>query len=165
MPTSTEVAIATTTLGSASEFITFSSISAAYTDLRVVLVVKNFTSSTSSVNIGLVFNGDTGSNGSTTRLIGDGSTATSNNTTGNTAMCRLQTQASTSLPVFLTWDIFSYAGSTFKTALGESSSDLNGSGQVSRSVGLWRSTSAITSVELSGPEMAIGTTATLYGIL
>jgi len=157
--------IATTTLGSAAASITFSSISSAYTDLRLVLVVKNFTSSTGSTNIGIILNSDTGSNGSTTRLIGDGSTASSNRASNNTAMCRLQTESSTTLPAFLTWDIFSYAGSTNKTALGQSSSDLNGSGQVTRSVGLWRSTSAITSVEISGPEMAIGTTATLYGIL
>lgn len=162
---STYEPIATTTLSSAASSITFSSISSTYTDLRLVLVVKNFTASTGSVNIGLVFNGDTGSNGSTTRLIGDGSTATSSRSSNNTAVCRLQTEASTSLPAFLTWNIFSYAGSTNKTALGESSSDLNGSGQVTRSVGLWRNTSAITSVEISGPEMAIGTTATLYGIL
>jgi len=63
-------------------------------------------------------------------------------------------------------DIFSYAGSTFKTGLMETSADLNGSGQVIRSVGLWQNTAAITSIklEVQTHNWNIGTIATLYGI-
>jgi hypothetical protein len=46
--------------------------------------------------------------------------------------------------------------------------DNNGSGGVTRSVGLWRSTSAITSISLfidGTTTFSTGTTATLYGIL
>jgi hypothetical protein len=45
--------------------------------------------------------------------------------------------------------------------------DKNGSGAVWQIVGLWRSTSAITSINFfssTGNNFAIGTTATLYGI-
>jgi hypothetical protein len=72
----------------------------------------------------------------------------------------------TTIPIFQAFDIFSYAGSTYKTVLMDLCRDLNGSGQVSRMVGTWRSTSAITSVGLylSTGNFEIGTTATLYGI-
>jgi hypothetical protein len=68
--------------------------------------------------------------------------------------------------VFTTLDIFSYAGSTFKTTLYTASGDKNGSGAVERGVALYRSTSAINRVDLFGwtGNLATGTTATLYGI-
>jgi hypothetical protein len=66
-------------------------------------------------------------------------------------------------------DIFSYAGSTNKTVLNKVATDKNGSGGVEYNVGLWRSTSAITSISLtleaSAQDFPVGTTATLYGIL
>jgi hypothetical protein len=64
-------------------------------------------------------------------------------------------------------DFFSYAGSTNKTVLIEISQDYNGSGVVQRSVALFRDTAAITRLDLTavGTTFAIGTTATLYGIL
>jgi hypothetical protein len=67
----------------------------------------------------------------------------------------------------VTYDIFSYAGSTFKTLLMTTSGDQNGSGWVERIVGLYRSTSAITSISIdaSASTFAVGSTATLYGIL
>ena len=71
------------------------------------------------------------------------------------------------IPTFFTVDVFSYAGSTFKTLLATASEDLNGSGSTSARVALYRSTSAITSFELYtvGTAFQSGTTATLYGIL
>ena len=75
-------------------------------------------------------------------------------------------QIQTSIPMLATLDIFSYAGSTYKTALSQLSNDNNGSGATASTVGLWRSTSAITSINLfmSGTTFQAGTTATLYGI-
>ena len=161
---STYEPIATTTLGSAASSITFSSIPSTYTDLRLVLVITGMSTANRT---GIQFNGDTTSLYSTTRLQGDGATAssTANNTNPNIRITDVN-QASTSLQ-FITLDLFSYAGSTYKTALAELSNDANGSGYVYRSVGLYRSTSAITSLNimlLSAGTMSIGTTATLYGI-
>jgi hypothetical protein len=157
--------IATTTLGSASADITFSSISSAYTDLRVILTGKTASQSFSFLR----FNADTANNYSGTYLDGSGSAASSlrdSNISGIYIAGAngdfVSTQVSTAQI-----DIFSYAGSTYKTALSAYSGDRNGSGYVVRTVGLWRSTAAITSVVLSGNgvNFAIGTTATLYGIL
>lgn len=160
---STEVAIATTTLGSAASSITFSSIPATYTDLRLVFV------GTSAANVPgeMRFNGDTASNYSRTYLSGNGSTASSSRDTSQTNIS-VGASAITSTPMMNTIDIFSYAGSTFKTCLITSSDDRNGSGTVDRQVSLWRSTSAINEIKLTVDLTAnflTGTTATLYGIL
>jgi len=161
--------IATTTLGSAAATITFSSISSAYTDLRlVVFLLKDSATSTNSLDIR--FNSDTGSNYSSTFLRGDGSTADSFRYTSDTNIDCGETTPTTTIGHLITVDIFGYAGSTNKTCLITTSADANGSGQVSRGVGLWRSTSAINTVSMaanftSGANMGTGTTATLYGIL
>jgi hypothetical protein len=155
--------IATTTLGSAASSITFSSIPATYTDL-VLVVTGLFTSS--GGNSRIRFNGDTGTNYSNTRLQGDGTSASSNRSTSQ-AFLRLDYDGNSStVPNMTRTNIFSYAGSTNKTCLIESSEDKNGSGSTVRTVGLWRDTSAITSIEvlMSSSTFATGTIATLYGI-
>lgn len=154
--------IATTTLGSAATNITFSSIGSGYTDLRLVLVGTG-----DAMNSGVRFNSDTASNYSETTLQGNGSSATSLRTTSGTYIKTNGNVAVFTTPMVMIIDIFSYAGSTNKTVLSALANDNNGSGAVDYVVGLWRSTSAITSVTAfaAGGSWQIGTTATLYGIL
>lgn len=156
--------IATTTLSSAASSITFSSIPGTYTDLRLVLVGRL----ASGFSPLLRFNGDTGSNYSITAVSGTGSAANSTRTI-NAAEINLTSQSpwETTLPSMTEIDIFNYAGSTNKTALISASTDRNGSGAVERIVGLYRSTSAITSITtlISGGTYDAGTRFTLYGIL
>jgi hypothetical protein len=158
--------IATTTLGSTSATITFSTIPATYTDLRVVL---NAIADTSAIGYDLRFriNGDTATNYSGTDLSGNGSAASSNRTSNQVYMTATQNTGLATTPSLFTFDYFSYAGSTNKTVLSTASSDRNGSGETLRKVSLWRSTSAITSVSFfpQTGSFAAGTTATLYGIL
>jgi len=157
--------IATTTLGSAASTITFSSIAGTYTDLRVVLVSSTATAG-NTVNY-LRFNSDTGTNYSSTWLTGDGATAGSSRETSATFIRGGENANNTDAGLsFITYDVFSYAGSTYKTALVANSRDNNGSGSTYRIVGLWRSTSAITSITIaaSAGNYKAGTTATLYGI-
>ena len=155
--------IATTTLGSAAASITFSSIASTWTDLRI-----SFTGTATGGTSPIVrFNSDTGTNYSQTMIYGDGSAAYSYGFTSQTKIFVNAEVSFNATPQFNTIDIFSYAGSTYKTALITSSHDRNGVGIVERIVGLWRSTSAITSVTLSlngGQNMDAGTIATLYGI-
>jgi hypothetical protein len=156
--------IATTTLGSAAADITFSSISSAYTDLRLVIVCTTASSS----NMCLQFNGDTGTNYSSTFLSGNGTSAASSRLTSwDSVILDTSPNTSTTVPELFTADIFSYAGGTNKTVLGTMSADRNGSGGVNGSVNLWRNTSAITSIKVyaAGVNLSTGTTATLYGIL
>lgn len=154
--------IATTTLGSAASSITFSSIAGTYTDLR--LAVYGIASSGSFLSPGCRFNSDTGSNYSYTSISGDGSAAASLRTTSGTNIgFNTQYSITSSIGGFLTADVFSYAGSTYKTVLTTASVDQNGAGAVERIVGLWRNTAAITTLTLNG-SFGSGTTATLYGI-
>jgi hypothetical protein len=168
MATATYDLIASQTLASAAASITFSSIAASWTDLRLVLVGKNVTGNSSLL---IRFNGDTSGSTlySSTKLIGTGTAASSSASTStnnwNTFYFGLPNTANTF--GFASIDIFSYTGSTYKTGLITCSNDANGSGDVDRVVGLYSSTSAITSITLSNQStytFDVGTTAYLYGI-
>jgi hypothetical protein len=157
--------IATTTLGSAAANITFSSISSSYTDLR--LAVTFFT--TSNGNVLLELNNDTSSLYSYTAIRANGSTVVSSRSTANpnALMGFGGSGAAGGIPALSLIDIFSYAGSTFKTILSNTLSDKNGSGITSSLVNLYRSTTAISTVKLlsDAGNFDVGTTATIYGIL
>ena len=161
MPTTYEK-IQSTTLGSAQLSITFSSIPATYTDLRVVIVYSPESGSAPIMR----FNNDSATNYSNTMLIGDGSTASSSRNTDRQSIYSGYS-AATNQVAFSSYDIFSYAGSTFKTVLYDNSLDNNSYGYTIKAVGLYRSTSAITRIDLIGyaaVNLKAGTTATLYGI-
>ena len=165
MATATYDKIATQTLASAASSITFSSIAASWTDLRLVIVP--IATGASDYNLFMRFNGDTASNYSYTNLYGTGTSAGSAGTSSTSINLIFGSLGFKTTPSLWTADIFSYAGSTYKTALTTGSNDLNGSGNTVRTVGLWRSTAAITSLVLStdsGNNFASGTIATLYGI-
>jgi hypothetical protein len=153
--------IATQTLASTATSITFSSIAATYTDLRLVIVGKAAS--------GLGGNGIIRFNGSTTgysqtNIKGDGASAISSSAASAGLNIVSGGSVSDAQPQMFTFDVFSYAGSTYKTTLMTGSADLNGSGNVISAVGLWQTTSAITQIVFLGSTMDIGTTATLYGI-
>lgn len=151
--------IASTTLGSAAADITFSSIPSTYTDLVLVLS-GGFATNTSDLYT--QFNSDTATNYSNTDLTGDGSAAASSRTSGVAYIRHNQNIVDTSS----TWviQVMSYANTNvYKTAI---SSFASAGGSVERSVGLWRSTSAITAVKMytSSGNLSSGFTASLYGI-
>jgi hypothetical protein len=157
--------IATTTLGSASATIDFTSIASTWTDIKLVLVC---TSITGNGYIKMRFNNDSSTLYSYTSLYGNGSAAASGTNTGENGIDLTRyTENKTTTPTMRTADIFSYAGSTFKTVLAQEISDLNGSGSIFNSVNLYRSTSAINQITLTatGNNFATGTIATIYGIL
>lgn len=158
--------IQTVTATAGQSAVTFSSIPATYTDLKIVM---NYRSNTGIAGSSIQFNGDTATNYSETYLTGNGTaTSSAKYTSGNYIQVGWQGWATTTIPNLNTVDIFSYAGSTNKTVLITESSDRNGSGSVTRAVGLWRSTSAITSIVINenagGGNYAAGSTFTLYGI-
>ena len=149
--------IATTTLTGTQSTTVFSSISSAYTDLRLVYT------GTSTAYLTLYFNNDTSALYSDTSMDGSGSAAASFRGTGNSTLYLSQRPLSSTIPAFCTVDLFSYAGGTYKTCLITYNTDQNGSGYVGSTVGLYRSTSAINQITISGNQYA-GTTITLYGI-
>jgi hypothetical protein len=158
--------IATTTLGSAANSFTFSSIPSTYTDLKLIVVAR--VNVTNSTGLFVRFNSDTASNYSQTTLYGTGTgTGSSRFTNSSNGIFINGDSLSTTHPAGMYMDIFSYAGSTNKTSLVFSPIDKNGSGVVEVDVGLWRNTAAINSinVRMFSGDLAAGTTATLYGIL
>ena len=153
--------LATTTLGSSQSSVDFTSISGSYTDLIVICNAKGST----LINTRLRFNSDTGSNYSYTILGGNGSSAASFRTTSSTyAQINYYSYLETTQNVNHIVQIMNYSNATtYKTYLARGNNTANGFDAV---VGLWRSTSAITTVTLSTNTGTFesGSTFTLYGI-
>ena len=171
MPTTYEP-IATLTADGTARTITFSSITATYTDLRLVFVGRVEVAGTGNYSNFSVRYNSSNSGYSQTQLTGDGSTATSGRDSNTTFYSAGILNYEGSPNSLITIDLFSYAGSTYKTALTTSSNDQNGLGYVKRDVTMWRNTAAVTSISLdtdgygvqTGRDFAIGSTFTLYGI-
>ena len=162
--TSTYEKIATTTLGSAAASIDFTSISGSYTDLVIIGSVKTATLTNPACYVR--FNGDTGSNYSVTNLYGNGTSAGSIAFSSQTFIrYNYVTDPNTTNFATLVMNLNNYSNATtYKTALtrfGLASIGLD------NTVGLWRSTSAITQVTFtleSATNFATGCTFTIYGI-
>lgn len=160
------VALASTTLTSTANSVTFSSIPSTYTDLVIVGVGQGYTSS-SYGQLQLFFNGDTGTNYSQTRVQEFGGTASSN----------AQTGWANGFPTsWLDWgvpnqhvgmsiiNVMNYANTTtYKTVL---SRGFTPGFKTELSVLLWRNTAAITTINVAVNDtpMNISTIFSLYGI-
>jgi hypothetical protein len=160
---STYEPIATQTLGSATSSVTFSSITGSYTDL-VLIINGSVTSGNPSVWMRL--NSDSGSNYSFTRVTGNGTSALSSfevsQTKANIASAfGMTTTYETNLVV----QIMNYSNTTTnKTTITRANTPSLGT---EASVNLYRSTSAITAIEIlnsSATNFSTGSTFTLYGI-
>lgn len=164
MPT-TYIPIATETLSSTANIVTFSSIPSTYTDLVLVVSVKAGTNASANIS----FNNDTASNYSYTVLDGDGSTASSNrqsNVGGIQLISWSIGMGSTTNFSMATAHIMNYSNSnTFKTAIIRSM-PINASNAmgVNAFVGTWRNTAAITTLSIVGTNFTAGSTFSLYGI-
>ncbi len=157
--------IASQTLGSNTASVEFTSIPGTYTDLILVQFARNNTGAgyrtEAQVGNGSV---DTGTNYSYTRLLGDGSTASSSRGSSTAFAWGGWSGNSTSTFDVNILHIMSYANTNvFKTML------LQGghTSLVARIVSLWRSTSAITNIKLtpeSSAQFVSGSTFSLFGI-
>jgi len=164
---STYTPIATTTLSSDSNTVGFNTISGSYTDL---IVVCNIKSASNGMELYMRLNSDTGTNYSRTILTGNGTSASSARNSNSTSMRLAYETTGTDSGNWSTLFIhlMNYSNSTtYKTVLcraGDAAKEL------SENVGLWRSTSAITDISISGvnsfnaPYLGTGSTFTLYGI-
>ena len=159
---STYTPLATNTLGSATSSVTFSSISGSYTDLFIVI---NSGSTASGQDIRCRFNSDSGSNYSLTYVTGNGSAASSGRSSSQTSMpLDYNGYLSGSIATTTIINCMNYSNTTtYKTILGRFNTAAFGTDMA---VGLWRSTSAITSIEFltSASTFLSGSTFTLYGI-
>jgi hypothetical protein len=160
--TATYENIATTTVGTATGTVTFSSISASFTDL---IVVVNGAVTAGTVNLFFRFNNDTATNYSYTYLDGSGSVASSGRSSNNDKLIGNNFgYFTTSFNANYIIQIQNYSNTTTnKTCLTRSNAADNG---VSAVVGLWRNTAAINRIDLftSSSTFVSGSTFTLYGI-
>jgi hypothetical protein len=157
----TYIPIATYTVPSATASYTFSSIPSTYTDLVLIANVQGTTGGNGTT---VQFNGDTSTNYSYTLIDANGSSVNSSRATNSTNI-------QSGLVDNVSWgtqiiQIMNYSNTTtYKTVLGRGNDTL----QLRPTIGLWRNTSAISSVTvLAAPNaynFIAGSTFTLYGIL
>ena len=159
---STYEKIATTTLGSAAATITFSSISAAYTDLVIIAQMKN---SGAGGDLLAYFNSDTDTNYSRTILGGNGSTAYSaKSSSASNARFNYSEPINSDGNTIFRINVMNYSNTTtYKTAISRGD---RGATSTVAIVNLWRSTSAINNIQFftDATNFAAGSIITLYGI-
>ena len=149
--------IATQTLTSSQSSVSFTSIPSTYTDLVLVFNGEG----TTDDNVVFRFNSDSGSNYSNTRLSNNGNTPESAGFSNDTWIRYdyrnyLSTARNTTI-----YYLMNYSNTnTYKTVLIRNN---KGASAIDAAIGLWRSTSAISSIYLGAP-YASGSTFTLYGI-
>lgn len=147
-----------TVSGTSTVTVSFTSIPSTYTDL---VLVASFTESVDAVAL-LRFNSDTGANYSRTSLRGNGTTADTTISSGQTYI-NFAFGTLNSLTTVI-WNIFDYANTTtFKSCVSRNNTT---SDSLGATVGLWRSTSAITTVSYTANSgyVVAGSTFALYGI-
>ncbi len=159
--------IATTTLSTNTATVTFSSISGSYTDL-ILIIFGRSTRNTNDDTLLFRLNNDSGSNYSRTRILADGTTPSSARDAGqngiNFDIVAGATLASGTYSPNI-YHIMNYSNTTTNTTVLNRSNNANA--YVVAAAGLYRSTAAITRIDLSlvtGPNFVSGSTFTLYGI-
>jgi hypothetical protein len=159
----------TVTVGSGgASSITFSSIPQGYTDLVIKISVRD--SGSGPYQLSGRFNGDSGINYSNTLLQANGNSASSGNSAnGNAVLFGLSGGSSETSNVFAINEIYipNYTGSNYKSFVSDAVTENNGSVSYQYlTAGLWRSTSAITSITaLATNSFVQYSTFALYGIL
>jgi hypothetical protein len=162
--------IATANGTGASGTITFSSIPSTYTHLQLRMLTRDSFVTTGVDYVKLRFNSDTGTNYARHVLSGDGATATA---TGGITLDNillyghpLGSNAANIMGSYIV-DVTDYANtSKNKTVRSFSGCDLNGSGNVYLTSGLWLNTNAISTITIDAGGIFFTTSSTfaLYGI-
>jgi len=163
LPTQTYIPLASLTLSSSAASVTFSSISQAYRDLRLVVQT---TCSTGVQIVGMRFNSDTGSNYSRVYMEGNGSASASASLTESQIYFDPSPDGATTANnwYFGTADIMDYSVTDkHKTVLARASIP---TGSVAATAGRWANTSAITTVTVVAglQNFAANSSFALYGI-
>jgi len=166
MATPTYDLLQSVTLATAASSVTFSSINGSYGDL--ILVATPLAPASNYFNLALRFNSDSGNNYAFVVMSGNGTTNSSGygSSEDRIRLSRLDLVYSSDVINQTTCQIFDYsANDKYKSTLTRCNTALN---YVEALAGIWKNTSAITSIEVfvrSGSgEYAIGSTFNLYGL-
>ena len=161
--------ITSTTVESPVATLTFSSIPSGYTDLKLVYSARSTVNTETAMNI--YFNGSTTAVYDRRSLAGDGSTASSATAASQSEIFAGRVPANDyTASTFGNTEIYipNYTGSNNKSVSFDSVSEQNATTAFQVLIsGLWRNTSAITSMTLfiAGASIATNSTFTLYGVL
>jgi hypothetical protein len=165
--------IASNTLSSSAASVTFSAIPNTYTDLIIKASIRENAGGQYPNSIDLQFNGSSATNYSRTDVYADATTPSS---TRNSSQTKIIFQnavngSSSTSNTFSSVEIYipNYAVSQNKPISAASNTEANSSSNllwsVAAAAGLWRDTSAITSINLAcGASLASGSSFFLYGI-
>lgn len=157
---STMTPIANITLSSNTTPVTFNNIPQTYTDLLIVANARGSSDIESDINI--IFNGDTAANYSDTRMYADANVGSDRHTNYNYIIVGRQ-GATTFAPNII--HIMNYTNTNmFKTVISRSG---HSNVITMTNVGIWRSTSAITSISFTqggAQSYKSGSSFTIYGI-
>lgn len=164
MPQTYTPIASTTVSGTSTTTVTFNSISGSYTDL-IVVVASNVAAVSTNNYMYMNYNNDSGTNYSTTQLYGNGTAAGSIRWTNRTNI-NLEYKTTQEANVWSQHiiQIQNYSNTTtYKTALCRAGSASLGT---DATVGLWRSTAAITRLDITSyfSNFADGSVLTVYGI-
>jgi hypothetical protein len=156
--------ISTTVLGSNTSSVTFSSLPATYKHFQLRMVTLN---TSSSNTYKLQFNGDTGSNYAWHTLLGNATDVRSQASPSSTSMNFVGSWSgqSTTVPATAIVDILDPL-STTKNKTVRTLGGCQGSNEVGLYSGLWMSTSAVTSLTITGTagSYTTGSRFSLYGL-
>ena len=162
--------IATATGTGSSGTITFSSIPATYAHLQLRFIARTTAAFTTDFIV-FKLNSDTGSNYAYHLLAGDGASASASAGANQTVAYGTQLTANSATANIVgagILDVLDYANTNkFKTTRMLGGNDRNGAGEVRFISDLWRSTSAINSIEITSVNAGNWTTTShfaLYGI-
>jgi len=162
--------IATVSLTSSASGVDFTSIPSTYQHLQLRISAKTDRASDNNGYGSYRFNSDTGSNYSWHQLYGDGSGAGGGSGSNSTSL-PLNAFGGSSNGSFgaAVIDILDYANTNkYKTTINLNGLDYNGGGEINLIPGLWRSTSAISSITIvrgfAVNNWVAGSVFALYGI-
>lgn len=153
------------TVTSASDFSSavFVAIPQGYTDLYLVMFARGTDANTGTNNAILRYNSDSGTNYSYVQLTGNGTTASSTRSSANTKLDVFMPRGNETSNAINIIHIMNYSNSTvYKSTLWRANMVLSSYG-TEANAGLWRSTSAITRIDVTGNFKA-NSMFTLYGI-
>jgi hypothetical protein len=163
LATNSYESISTPTISGSANFVDFTSIPQTYKYLQIRFSVIG---SVQNSDITVQFNSDTASNYTYHELRGNGSTTTASGN-GSTTFGYVATNATSSTyPCVGIVDIFDYADTNKKTTVRTlSGKDENGGGTVQILTGVYKQTTAITSIRFdAGTTIATNSKIALYGI-
>jgi hypothetical protein len=169
MPTFTQIGSAVVVGSGGQASIDFTSIPATYTDLVVKLSLR-VNAGSGGYQTYVRFNGDTAANYNWRNLLGTGSAALSQNTSGDTGMrITMSNSSGDTASTFGNSELYipNYSGSTAKSVSADGVSENNAtSATADLAAGLWTGTAAITAVNIfaSGANFVQYSTAYLYGV-